>query len=167
MYLLMGSQDKTPRPFDRFSRHTYLWIMVNIRPARPADAATIALLLGQLGYPATGGEVAVRLQQLDAHGHAVTYVADRDGQVLGVVTGHVYPSIHATSIAAWLTTLVVSDQDRATGVGRALTEAIEKWARERGAERLSVTSGNQRHAAHAFYEHLGYERTGQRLTKKL
>jgi GNAT superfamily N-acetyltransferase len=141
--------------------------MVNIRPARSDDAATIADLLGQLGYPATAAEVALRLTQLDEHGHAVTYVADRDGKVLGVVTGHVYPSIHASRIAAWLTTLVVSDQDRASGVGRALTEAVENWARERGAERLSVTSGNQRHGAHAFYERLGYERTGQRLTKKL
>ena len=140
---------------------------VTIRRATADDAAVIADLLGQLGYPASAGEVVERLEKLAAHGHAVTFVADRDGRVLGVATGHVYPSIHATRIAAWLTTLVVSDQVRASGVGRALTEAVENWARERGAERLNVSSGNQRHEAHAFYEHIGYERTGQRLTKKL
>ena len=141
--------------------------MVNIRLAHSGDAETIADLLGQLGYPATGGEVAVRLKKLEAHGHAVTYVAEHDGVIAGVATGHVFPSLHATKIVGWLTTLVVDDKHHKAGVGRLLAETVETWARERGAERVSVTSGNQRHEAHAFYEHIGYERTGQRLTKKL
>jgi N-acetylglutamate synthase-like GNAT family acetyltransferase len=138
-----------------------------VRTARAEDADTIADLLGQLGYPATSGEVAERIEKLEAHGHAVTYVAEHEGVIAGVATGHVFPSLHATKIVGWLTTLVVDDKHHKAGVGRLLTEAVEAWAREKGAERVSVTSGNQRHEAHAFYEHLGYERTGQRLTKKL
>jgi GNAT superfamily N-acetyltransferase len=68
---------------------------------------------------------------------------------------------------AWLTTLVVGGSYHRRGVGRYLTEAIESWARQHGAERMSVTSGKHRDGAHTFYERLGYERTGVRLTKRL
>ena len=139
----------------------------HIRRAQPDDASAIADLLGQLGYPATAADVVTRLRALEGFGHAVTFVADREGAVAGVATAHAFPSLHATKIVAWLTTLVVGDTHRASGVGRSLAEAVERWAREQGAERLSLTSGNQRHDAHAFYEHIGYERTGQRLTKQL
>lgn len=90
-----------------------------------------------------------------------------DGRVVGLVTGHVFPSIHSTRAVAWLTTLVVDESSYGMGVGRALVSAVEDWARRHGATRISVTSGEHRDKAHAFYEHVGYERTGVRLTKSL
>lgn len=138
-----------------------------VRPVTAPDAPAIAELLGQLGYPATADEVLDRLERLRALGAATTYVAEADGQIVGVVTAHVFPSIHSTPIVAWLTTLVVRDGFHNMGVGRQLAAVVEDWARDRGAIRISVTSGKQRDAAHAFYEHIGYERTGVRLTKLL
>jgi hypothetical protein len=50
------------------------------RPAGPADAARIAELLGQLGYPTTAETVTQRLARLDACGADATWVAEIDGE---------------------------------------------------------------------------------------
>ena len=140
---------------------------VRIRDANPDDAGSIARLLEQLGYPSTSNEVAARLLRLSDFGSAIVHVAEVREQPVGVITCHVFPSIHATTPTAWLTTLVVDREFAGQGVGTALTSSAESWARSRGASRIVVTSGNHRAGAHAFYEHLGYERTGVRLAKLL
>lgn len=138
-----------------------------IRPPTTGDAESIAELLGVLGYPATPAEVLARLERLTKLESAVIFVAEADGRAVGVVTGHLFPAIHANATVAWLTTLVVGERYQHRGIGAQLTAVIEDWARANGAVRVSLTSGFQRKEAHAFYEHLGYERTGLRLTKPL
>jgi GNAT superfamily N-acetyltransferase len=138
-----------------------------IRHATAPDAEGIAALLGELGYPSTAGEVVARLSRLDDFHSAVVFIAEIDGIVAGVVTGHVFPAIHVSEVVAWLTTLAVGSGYQRRGVGRYLATAVEDWARSRGAFRISVTSGTHRDGAHAFYERLGYERSGVRLSKRL
>jgi GNAT superfamily N-acetyltransferase len=140
---------------------------VSVRHATPADAEAIASLLGELGYPSTVADVVSRLARLHDFPAAVVFLAEIDGAVAGVVTGHVFPSIHHTPVVAWLTTLVVGARCQRRGIGRYLADAIETWARGHGAVRVSVTSGQDRDGAHAFYEGLGYERTGVPLSKPL
>jgi GNAT superfamily N-acetyltransferase len=139
----------------------------SVRPAGAADAEAVAELVGQLGYPTTAQEVIGRLASLRDVPSAIVLVAETDGLVSGLVTAHLFHSIHSTPLVAWLTTLVVRDSCQHSGVGRQLAAAVEGWARSRGALRISVTSGKHRDGAHAFYEHIGYERTGLRLTKLL
>lgn len=138
-----------------------------VRSADEGDAPAIASLLGQLGYPAFAGEVAERLVRLGAFGGAIVLVAELEERVVGVVTSHVFPSIHAPAPVAWLTTLVVDERCRGSGVGRTLTAAVERWGRAQGATRLSLTSGMHRGAAHEFYRRAGFEQSGVRLTKEL
>jgi predicted N-acetyltransferase YhbS len=140
---------------------------VSIRAASIDDAAAIADLLGQLGYPATADEAVARLARIDRFRDAVVLVAEVNGEVAGLVTCHILPSIHMSAPVAWLTTLIVDDKHQRAGIGRDLTRAVESWARDHGATRISVTSGKQRAGAHAFYEGFGYEHTGMRFTKVL
>jgi GNAT superfamily N-acetyltransferase len=140
---------------------------ITIRPASAVDATSIATLLGQLGYPSSAEDAVARLARLEAFSDATALVAELDGHVIGLVTCHVFPSIHAPALVAWVTTLVVDEQHLQKGAGRRLTGAVEQWARERGAVRISVTSGKHRDGAHAFYESIGYELTGVRLSKAL
>jgi GNAT superfamily N-acetyltransferase len=139
-----------------------------IRPATPSDAAVLSGLLGQLGYPASESDIPARLKALEDFPRAAAFVAaDGYGEVVGLVTAHVFPSIHDNGPVAWLTTLVVLEDVRGAGIGSALVRHVEQWAERNGAKRLSVSSGLQRTATHEFYQKRGYENTGLRFSKHL
>jgi GNAT superfamily N-acetyltransferase len=141
---------------------------ITIRAAVPTDAPILSELLDQLGYPAAVSEIPDRLGAIAAFPGAAAFVAtNRYGEVVGLVTTHLFPSIHDNGPVAWLTTLVVLEDARGAGIGSALVRYVEKWATEKGAKRLAVTSGLQRHSTHEFYENRDYERTGLRFAKSL
>ena len=117
--------------------------------------------------PARSGERTLRLYVALLESGAVAYVAELDGALVGVITGHAMAAIHSTPTVAWLTALVVTKTARGKGVGRRLVERLEQWAVERGAAKISLTSALHRSEAHAFYEGIGYARTGVRLTKNI
>jgi GNAT superfamily N-acetyltransferase len=141
---------------------------ITIRPAVPSDAPILCELLTQLGYPASEAEIPARLNAVATLPSAAAFVAMNGyGEVVGLVTTHIFPSIHDNEPIAWLTTLVVLEDARGAGIGSALVKHVEQWATRNGARRLSVTSGKQRKATHEFYEKRDYENTGLRFTKKL
>jgi GNAT superfamily N-acetyltransferase len=139
---------------------------LRIRPAASGDAAPVGRLLEQLGYPADAAEIPERIEKLHARPGTMVLVAeDEHGEVLGVVTVHLFQSIHAREPAAWLTSLVVEEQARGRGIGSALVLRAEEWAIQHGALRISLTSALHRERAHQFYKTRDYEHTGVRLTK--
>ncbi len=141
---------------------------ITIRPAAPSDAPILCELLTQLGYPASEAEIPARLSALASFPRAAALVATNGfGEVVGLVTTHIFPSIHDNHPVAWLTTLVVLEDARGAGIGSALVKHVELWAAQNGAKRLSVTSGMDRKATHEFYDKRDYETTGLRFTKKL
>jgi GNAT superfamily N-acetyltransferase len=137
-----------------------------IRDARPEDAADLARLLDQLGYPTDAAAVERRLERLWIVGDRVL-VADADGCAVGLAHLQVTPSLERERPAAKLGALVVDDAYRGRGIGRALVDATEQEARSRGCELLFLTSAGRRDDAHAFYERLGLAETGKRFAKEL
>jgi GNAT superfamily N-acetyltransferase len=141
---------------------------VTIRPATAADSAIIAVLLDQLGYPASADDIPQRLEALNNLPTAIAMVADDPERgVVGLITSHLFPSIHDNEPVAWLTTLVVLDEVRGQGVGSELVLFVEEWAARSGAPRITVTSHKRRERTHQFYQQRGYEWNGLRLTKSL
>lgn len=139
-----------------------------IRRAEAGDALALTELLAQLGYPAPVSEIPGRIDAIANFPHAAAFVATNGyGEVVGLITAHIFPSIHDNAPVAWLTTLVVHEDARGAGIGSALVSHVEQWATDNGAKRLSLTSGIQRTASHSFYENREYERTGLRFTKPL
>ena len=141
-------------------------MVLTIRDGRAGDVAAIAELLRQLGYPADEAAVRGRLERLAASGDRVL-VAAADGRVVGLATLHVSPSIEHDDPAGKLTALVVDQDHRGRGVGRALVEAMESEARARGCAVFFLTTAERRGDAHAFYERVGLEYTGRRYAKTL
>jgi GNAT superfamily N-acetyltransferase len=130
--------------------------MTTIRAARPYDAAAIAGLAGELGYPASPQQIRARLAGIEALPGACVLVAeDAQGRVVGWL--HVAARAQLTEDAcAEILGLVVGEEARGGGVGAALVRAAEAWARREGCVRMRVRSRETRERAHRFYEREGY-----------
>lgn len=136
---------------------------MRIRPAHTTDAATVDDLLHQLGYPQDGtATTASRIQAWADDPSSAAYVADADGDLLGIVAVHICPFFERTGSWGRIVALVVSDRARGRGVGGRLVAAAESFARSRGCMRMEVTSADRRQDAHAFYRRRGYlDQTGR------
>jgi GNAT superfamily N-acetyltransferase len=126
-----------------------------IRSARSEDAAALAPLASQLGYPSTTEDIASRLALILHDPAQLVAVAEVSGQVVGWIHAALYLTLESGA-AVELRGLVVDEKHRGTGLGRALTERVEEWTRERGARIVRLRSNIIRNGAHAFYQHLGY-----------
>ena len=140
---------------------------ITLRRAVESDAAAIAVLATQLGYPSETGQAADRLHALKDDRDIVAYVAEQGGRVVGFVGLMAFPAFHRDGLHGYVTALVVDAEVRGTGAGRALMQAAEAWFAERGVKRVNLTTALHREAAHGFYERLGYTFTGKRFTKIL
>ena len=52
---------------------------------------------------------------------------------LGYVAASVHPTLYANGPVTWIEELMVAEDARGRGVGRALVTAVERWALSRGA----------------------------------
>ena len=128
-----------------------------IRPARIDDAAAIAVLSGQLGYPTTSEQMMPRLAAILRRDDMAAFVAEVDGSVAGWL--HMFGCERLESEpSAEIGGLVVADGLRGAGIGAQLIAAGERWARNRGYQLVRVRSNVIREDAHRFYERAGYAR---------
>ena len=88
-------------------------------------------------------------------------------QVVGLCGVHRMVAVHRPAPVGRINTLVVAKEAQDLGIGRMLVEAAEQFLKQAGCQLVEVTSNDRRTAAHAFYRHLGYERTSIRFFKKL
>lgn len=127
-----------------------------IRAAAPADAARIAELFTEEGYPVAPSVIEARLERF-ADDASRVFVADADGIVIGFVAFHVMPRFEHDDVAVRVLALVVDQGARERGVGRSLLGEVERVAAEAGAAFVEVTAGHHRPDARHLYELLGYD----------
>jgi GNAT superfamily N-acetyltransferase len=140
---------------------------VTIREAEPRDAAPVAALLGELGYPSTPEQAAERLQRIAADPTTWVIVADAGGELAGLAALHVQNLVERDELGCEVAGLVVGQHFRRRGIGEVLMQALEEEARRRGGKVIVLNTAHRRADAHAFYRALGYEHTGRRYAKKL
>jgi GNAT superfamily N-acetyltransferase len=130
---------------------------IKIRRAKGSDAAQIAELCGQLGYPAKPAEIAQRLRKIKPPSqHAVLVAESPEQKVIGWLHVSVSPLVEV-ELRAEVNGLVVDNNERSRGTGALLLRAAEQWARSRGCKSMSVRSNVIRERAHQFYLRHGYE----------
>ncbi len=133
--------------------------LVKIRNAVFNDAAALADLSSQLGYPAANRETVDRLSAiLRSDDHTVFVACMDDGSIVG--WAHVFFTLRVQSDPfAELGGLIVAERCRRRGIGKRLLAAVEEWVNHRGITKLRVRSRLTRSDAHSFYERLGFSRT--------
>jgi GNAT superfamily N-acetyltransferase len=158
-----GGKGKVPDEGPKEARFT-------IRPGRRGDAAEAARLWVQSAgehtlydhvyATAPDAEKTLRrfLADLSANSYSCLFVAERDGEVIGFLSGELREGSPAFEPKTWAAVedVYVAPGHRSLGVGRALFEECQKWARRKGADGVSlqVAAGNAR--ARKFYEELGF-----------
>lgn len=135
-----------------------------LRAATAADADTLALLSGELGYAADAATLAARLALLLAapQQHFVG-VAEQDGAVCGWIHAFVRPLLQSDTMLE-IGGLVVASRCRGQGIGAALLAACESWALAQGLACVTLRSNSTRLDAHRFYQCHGYRHVKTSLT---
>ena len=138
-----------------------------IRPARTADASALVPLLGQLGYPLAGAEVARLLGELLRDPAHLVLVAEEDGRIVGYVNANFRPQLHHLAPVGTIDELVVDEASRGRGIGERLVAAVLEEARRRGADVVEVATHERRERAREFYKRCGFEATSIKLVHPL
>jgi ribosomal protein S18 acetylase RimI-like enzyme len=137
-----------------------------IRAARPADAKALKRLIDDLDHPISEKAVRENLRAL-ASLKETPLVATLDNKVVGLVGLHKMVTVHRDAPVGRIPVLVVAEAAQGRGIGRMLVVEAEKLLKKAGCKMVEVTSNDRRTEAHAFYRHLGYERTSIRFMKAL
>jgi len=139
---------------------------LKLRDARPDDAKALVPLIGLLDHKTDAKGVRKRIGQL-AKDKLAPIVATLDKKVVGMIGVYRVVAIHRNQPVGRITILVVAEEARGQGIGRQLTEAAEQHLKKLGCGMVEVTSNDRLARAHAFYRHMGYERTSIRFFKSL
>lgn len=126
-----------------------------VRRAVMGDAAAIAVLSGQLGYPSSALDVRARLTDALSFDDNAVLVADDAGVMVGWI--HVC-GVHTleSDAHAEIVGLIVDEAHRGRRIGQSLVAAAETWAVEAGYRDIRVRSNVIRERTHRFYEREGY-----------
>jgi GNAT superfamily N-acetyltransferase len=93
-----------------------------------------------------------RLRALIAAADGEVFVADADGEIVGICTVKLDIESVRFGQRAWVEDLAVHPDHRSAGHGKALLDAAKDWGREHGASHLELDSGEARTDAHRFYD---------------
>jgi RimJ/RimL family protein N-acetyltransferase len=144
---------------------------LNVRPAEPGDAARLVDLAREVGAEEEGwlitggewrspGEERRYLRWLRHHSDAAVFVAEENGAIVGRLS--IARDAHPASEHVADLGLMVAREFRRRGIGMALMEEAERWARGLGVRKLELHVFPHNEAAIALYKRLGYEEEGFR-----
>lgn len=110
----------------------------------------------------------IAFKAIDADPNHRLIVADLEGEVIGCMQISFIPGIPGGG--AWrgqLENVHVHSDFRGQGIGAMMTQWAIALCRDRGCDRVQLTSNKKRKDAHRFYERLGFEATHQGFKLKL
>jgi GNAT superfamily N-acetyltransferase len=137
-----------------------------IREARASDAPRLVELIRELEHEVDEKSVRKNLAKLKTIGE-LPLLATLDEVVVGLIGRHRMFTIHRPKPVGRIPILVVTKEAWGRNIGRMLVDKVEQWCRDEGCGLVEVTSNDRRAEAHAFYRHMGYERSSIRFFKKL
>src|SRR5215470_16702104 len=143
---------------------------MRVREAIPSDSARLVTFFRTLysetnfmlfepnELTVTEEQQARRLEEMSRSESGVMFVCETDGELIGMVLGNrgiARRTRHSLYVVIGVLQVWVG-----RGVGRALLEALEGWARSRELHRLELTVDVENRRAIALYEKCGFQREG-------
>lgn len=127
---------------------------VHVRLAQTSDETPLLELvrLFPTPDPPPGAAYTTAFHQKLTDENSFLAVAEHSSTLVGYVSGYCHPTFYARGPTAWIDELFVIEQFRQLGIGRALMNAFELWATQRGCKLVSLATAR----AGTFYERLGY-----------
>ena len=115
-----------------------------------------------------------QLKELDdilADKNATLFVAERGGEVLGVIhlalkESEDYPVLRPRRYVK-IRDIAVAGQHVRSGAGTALVAAAERWAKEHGTDTVELNVWEFNRGAFAFYQKLGYSTSMRHMWKQV
>ncbi len=140
---------------------------IKIRKANLEDGTQVAGLLEELGFSIKPAFIRLKIEILYKSDRDTVLVSELGGKVLGVAHLHVTEMLHEPGHIGRIMTIVVKNEHKRSGIGRALMISLEILAQEAGCTRLEISNDIPREGAREFYRSLGYTEESKRFVKKL
>ncbi len=128
---------------------------VLIREIAVHDAADVARLTAELGYPVAVETMQQRIKTLINLKDHVLYAACVGGRVLGWIDVRIVHHLQDEPCGE-IGGLVVDSDSRSRGIGARLVAKCEEWVAARNIAKIRVRSRIEREDAHRFYLSLNY-----------
>ena len=120
------------------------------------DAEVVAALAGELGYPSETEAIRARIRAI-SESDLLLVAVDAKDKPIGFIQAY-RVCIIEVGFRVEILGLVVSSSARRGGIARRLIQETETWAKNIGADAMSVRSNTKRIEAHLFYPALGYKK---------
>jgi GNAT superfamily N-acetyltransferase len=144
---------------------------MRIRAARRDDFEAVTRLLEELGRPvvtpATEADCRAVYEKevFDPDCHHI--VAEDERGVTAFASAYFRARLNHPTEEVWVADLIVAEDARRRGVGRALLEEIEHRARDRGCHRIELESAYFRAEAHHMYRQFKMRDVGKSFYKDI
>jgi GNAT superfamily N-acetyltransferase len=138
-----------------------------IRAVRLEDNARVADLICQVGHECTARQMHQRIQRLREHPDYGVFVAELDGEVVGLVAAQLSFHLSREGRQGRLVSLVVDESHQGEGLRHQLMEHLGDWMRKQEVNRVLINTQLNRHETHEFYRQCGFEKDGYRFVKSL
>lgn len=128
---------------------------INIRKMIPEDLPQIQELYKEL--VSDGCSLSTLLnnyEKICSHPDYILLVAVKEDAVLGSATGIVCTALDTPFLV--VENVIVRDDCRSMGIGRAIFDKLDCFAREKQCSYAILASSGYRKGAHKFYEAIGY-----------
>jgi len=93
--------------------------------------------------------------------------AEVRGKVVGFCSFCRMSSLWKEGYIGYIPELIVDENNRGQGIGKALLGSIIEAAKELGCKLIELDSGFHREQAHQFYENIGFKKRAYMLSKEL
>lgn len=136
-----------------------------LRPAKPADAGALAMLLGRLsGVSPSKADLTRDIAALRKAGAGVQ-IAELE-RLVGCVGWAVVPTLQR-GLVGRITVLVVDEDHRRHGIGTRLLAAAEAALAKKGCALVEAMSDIEIKNAHNFFRTLKFDQTSYRFARKI